>query len=230
MENLLNFETNFGKVRTLDLDGKVYFVGKDVAKALGYSEPHKAVSRHCRGGIKHPVPTTSGIQDMLIITEGDLYRLVTHSKLPNAEEFEKIVFDDILPSIRQNGFYMRGKDVDLFRQMNEYEERLQYETDRLVNNTNSMRELIGSKKKLSCDYVRIIKDYLGIKRIEENEFAYGAIMQSFLMAMEVDKLEDITPHPDNPIILANICQKFNKNNTQEIRTKPLYFTFERINK
>ena len=96
----------FGEVRTLEEDGAVLFCGADVARALGYSEPHKAIARHCRGGTKHPTPTTSGIQEMLFIPESDLYRLVFSSKLPSAERFTDWVTQEVLPSVRKHGAYM----------------------------------------------------------------------------------------------------------------------------
>lgn len=88
------------------------FCGSDVAKALGYAIPSKAVNSHCKGVSKMEVPTNGGIQEMLFITEGDLYRLITHSKLPSAEKFEKWVFDEVLPSIRKHGAYMTPQTIE----------------------------------------------------------------------------------------------------------------------
>ena len=81
----------FGEVRTVEIEGKPYFCGSDVAKALGYSEPHKAVTRHCRDdGMKRtPIADSLGrVQETVFIPEGDLYRLIVSSKLPTAEKFE----------------------------------------------------------------------------------------------------------------------------------------------
>lgn len=101
----------FGSVRTVEIEGKPYFVANDVTKALGYSNSRDAVSRHCKGVVKRDTPTTSGIQSMSYIPEGDLYRLITHSKLPSAERFESWVFDEVLPSIRKNGGYISGQET-----------------------------------------------------------------------------------------------------------------------
>jgi prophage antirepressor-like protein len=95
----------FGEIRTLDIDGKLYFVGNDIAKALGYAVPKDAIAMHCKGAIKHRLPTKGGKQEMKIIPEGDLYRLVAHSELPSAERFESWVFDEVLPTIRKTGQY-----------------------------------------------------------------------------------------------------------------------------
>lgn len=112
MENMIQVFENkeFGKVRTVEENGKVMFVASDVAKALGYSRPADAVSAHCKGSVKHRLPTNGGMQDLKIIPEGDVYRLVTHSKLPAAEKFESWVFDEVLPAIRKTGTYSIPKD------------------------------------------------------------------------------------------------------------------------
>lgn len=95
----------FGELRTIEEGDKIYFVASDVAKALGYSQPHKAIWDHCKGVLKRNIPTNGGSQQMSIIPEGDLYRLIVHSKLPSAEKFESWVFDEVLPAIRKTGGY-----------------------------------------------------------------------------------------------------------------------------
>ncbi len=97
----------FGEIRTIEIDGKPFFVGTDVAKALGYNNPRDAVSRHCKGVVKRDTPTSSGIQSMSYINEGDLYRLIMKSKLPSAEKFESWVMDEVLPTIRKTGSYQK---------------------------------------------------------------------------------------------------------------------------
>lgn len=100
----------FGKVRTIEVDGKAMFCGNDVAEALGYSIPRKAIREHCKGGpFWTPLETAGGTQKMRFITEPDVYRLITHSKLPNAQRFESWVFEEVLPSIRRTGGYVAAK-------------------------------------------------------------------------------------------------------------------------
>nr|DAV51301.1 MAG TPA: repressor domain protein [Caudoviricetes sp.] len=101
----------FGEIRTITKYDKTYFAGSDVAKALGYAIPHKAVQTHCKGVLKWNIPTSSGNQDVLFITEGDIYRLIMKSKLPSAEKFEKWVMEEVLPSIRKNGGYIAGQET-----------------------------------------------------------------------------------------------------------------------
>ena len=107
------FENNqFGQMRTLTENGTTLFCGSDVAKALGYTNAPDALTRHCRGIVKRDTPTSSGVQTMSFIPEGDVYRLITHSKLPTAEKFESWVFDEVLPSIRKTGAYMTPETIE----------------------------------------------------------------------------------------------------------------------
>lgn len=98
----------FGSVRILYEDGKPLFCGADACKALGYKNQSKALNDHCRWVTKryvpHPQSATKTVT-MNFLPEGDLYRLITHSKLPSAEKFEHWVFDEVLPAIRKNGMY-----------------------------------------------------------------------------------------------------------------------------
>ena len=96
----------FGSIRTFEQDGKVLFCGLDIAVALGYSNPRDALRRHCKGVVKRDTLTEGGPQQLSFIPEGDVYRLIVHSKLPSAERFERWVFDEVLPSIRKHGAYI----------------------------------------------------------------------------------------------------------------------------
>lgn len=75
----------FGEVRTIEIDGKPYFVANDVAKALGYVETAKAIRTRCKGVSEVDIPTNGGIQRAKVIPEGDIYRLIVRSQLPSAE-------------------------------------------------------------------------------------------------------------------------------------------------
>lgn len=101
---------DFGNVRIIEEDGNFLFCGSDVAKALGYAKPNDAIARHCRATVKRSSPISGKMQDINFISEGDVYRLIVHSKLPSAEQFEKWVFDEVLPSIRKNGGYIAGQE------------------------------------------------------------------------------------------------------------------------
>lgn len=117
MNNMIKIFENeeFGSLRILKEDnGRIMFCGKDVASALGYSNTKDAIRRHCRWGVKHDLPhpqSPSKTIKMIFIPEGDVYRLVAHSKLPRAAEFESWIFDKILPQINQTGGYVANEDM-----------------------------------------------------------------------------------------------------------------------
>ena len=106
MSNIQIFQNpDFGTVRTLEEAGAVLFCASDVAKALGYASPRKAIATHCKGVLKRNTLTPGGEQEMSFIPESDLYRLVFSSKLPTAEKFTDWVTKEVLPSIRKNQQY-----------------------------------------------------------------------------------------------------------------------------
>lgn len=98
----------FGKVRVQKINNETWFVAKDVASALGYSNSRDALARHVdeedKGVAKHD--TLGGSQEITIINESGLYSLVLSSKLPNAKKFKRWVTNEVLPSIRKHGAYM----------------------------------------------------------------------------------------------------------------------------
>lgn len=98
--------TDFGELGVMLIDGKEYFPANQCASILGYAVPKDAITRHCKGALKRRLPTNGGVQEVKLIPEGDLYRLIVGSKLPQAEKFERWVFDEVLPSIRHNGGYV----------------------------------------------------------------------------------------------------------------------------
>ncbi len=97
MENIIT-KTNeqFGSIRTIEGTPQLW-CGSDVAKALGYTNPNKAIRDHCRAITKRSTPISGKIQEINFIPEADVYRLICHSKLPKAQEFEKWVFEDVVP-------------------------------------------------------------------------------------------------------------------------------------
>jgi prophage antirepressor-like protein len=96
----------FSEITTLTArDGKIWFVGNEVAAKMGYASPKDAVSVHCKGAVNHRLLTTGGNQSTKIIPEQDLYRLIMRSKLETAEDFQDWVCGEVLPSIRETGRY-----------------------------------------------------------------------------------------------------------------------------
>ena len=112
MDNTIKTFVNeeFGSVRTIEENGKILFCGSDVAKALGYRRPKDAINAHCKGAVKRRL-TNGGVQEMKMISEGDVYRLISHSRLPSAEKFESWIFDDVLPTIRRTGGYVSNEEM-----------------------------------------------------------------------------------------------------------------------
>ncbi len=122
MNNQLQIFTNeeFGEIRMVEVNGKPYAVGVDIARALEYSNPSKAVIQHCKGITKLGIPSEGGIQETNVIPEGDIYRLIIkaadQSKNLNikakAERFESWIFDEVLPTIRKHGAYMTPEKIE----------------------------------------------------------------------------------------------------------------------
>lgn len=108
MNNLQLFEFENQKVRTLKIDDEPYFVGKDVANILGYSNPNKALRDHIDAEDKRGerIVTPSGNQVTIVINESGLYSLILSSKMPNAKRFKHWVTSEVLPTIRKHGAYM----------------------------------------------------------------------------------------------------------------------------
>ena len=109
------FAYDEARVRTVDVDGEPWFVGKDVANALGYEKPTDAVRKHVdeedRGISKMETP--SGAQEMTIINESGLYSLIFGSKLDSAKKFKRWVTSEVLPSIRKTGGYSAADGADI---------------------------------------------------------------------------------------------------------------------
>ena len=99
------FDFNSNQVRIQIINNKEYFCAKDVCDILGYSNGRDAIEKHCkpRGVAKRDTLTNGGMQQLSYIDEPNLYRLISHSKLPSAEKFEAWVFEEILPTIRKTG-------------------------------------------------------------------------------------------------------------------------------
>lgn len=121
MNELKVFENpTFGQVRTVEIDGEPWFVGKDVAEALGYKEAAKAVRERVDAEDKgvSKMDTPGGKQEVTIINESGLYSLILSSKLPGAKEFKRWITHDVIPSIRKTGGYtLKPKPMTEYQQM-----------------------------------------------------------------------------------------------------------------
>ncbi|WP_338329698.1 phage antirepressor KilAC domain-containing protein [Commensalibacter sp. Nvir] len=107
MSNIIPFQFENTEIRVVNQNAEAWFVGSDVAKALGYSKPRNAIAQHCKSAISIGALNQGALDPQTkIIPERDVYRLIMRSKLPSAEAFEEKVVGEILPSIRKTGGYM----------------------------------------------------------------------------------------------------------------------------
>lgn len=140
----------FGEIRVRETDGDVWFVGKDVASILGYTNPQKAIRDHVDAEDKgvNETFTPGGKQETIFINESGLYSLVMSSKLPSAKKFKRWVTSEVLPSIRQHGAYMTPDTLDQMISSPEFGIRLLTE---LKAEQDKNRELRADNSKLSAE-------------------------------------------------------------------------------
>ena len=114
MSALSLFQFGSRKIRVIiDENGEPLFVGKDVCDALGYANHNDAMNKLCKGVAKrYPLATPGGTQLVRVLTEGDTFRLIVGSTLPAAQDFERLLFEEILPSIRRTGAYVHPASSD----------------------------------------------------------------------------------------------------------------------
>lgn len=140
----------FGEVRVIEIDGEPWMVGKDVALALGYSNPRDALANHVDEEDKSTVAIHDGSQNrnMTVINESGLYSLVLSSKLPGAKKFRRWVTSEVLPSIRKTGSYTwASKELQAIFMLDartvKHEERITALEETMVIDYNQQRTLAG---------------------------------------------------------------------------------------
>ena len=149
MKNLVFKSKEFGQIRTCTVEGETYFVGKDVASALGYKKPENAIATH----IDEEDKTSTLIQgsgsnyksQVIVINESGLYSLILSSKLDSARRFKRWVTSEVLPAIRKNGRYELESKAKELQQQN-----------RVLESKNILLEEITAQQKPLTDYARII--------------------------------------------------------------------------
>lgn len=152
----------FGQVRTVDIDGKTYFVANDVAKALGYSNPSKATNDHCKNAVKEWGNDSLGRPtEFKVIPEGDIYRLIIKSQLPSADKFERWIFDEVIPQIRQTGGYQ--KKLSPQEMMRIQLGMIDNHEERIANLENNMTIDYGQQRVLEDTVNKTVIDVLGGK-------------------------------------------------------------------
>lgn len=179
--------SEFGEIRTVNIEDKPYFVGKDVAEVLGYSNPRDALSKHVDLEDRADVAIHDGSQNrnMSVINESGLYSLILSSKLPTAKKFKHWVTSDVLPTIRKHGMYatdelLANPDVAIaaFQALKEEREQrklLQFEC-------NKQKQIIGELKP-KADYTDLVlnsKSLVTITQISKDYGMSGQAMNSLL--------------------------------------------------
>lgn len=196
----------FGDVRTLEIDDKPYFCASDVASMLGYSNTRDAISRHCKGVVKHDGVSkttnqygvvTNQTVEMSFIPEGDVYRLIVRSKLPQAEKFESWVFDEVLPSIRKSGLYapdelLNNPDLVIQAMTKLKEERLKTEKleaeKEVLALENKAKEQVINELRPKLNYLDVIldsKNLLNITQIAKDYGMSGVAMNKILEGLHI---------------------------------------------
>lgn len=175
MDNNVTIFNNeeFGQVRTVVIDDEPWFVGKDVAAALGYSNPRKALNDHVDGEDKGVTKcdTLGGAQEMTIINESGLYSLILSSKLPTAKKFKHWVTSEVIPALRKTGSYNVPKLTDM--------EKMAYgliAAQKLLeekNNTIAQQEQVIGELKPKADYTDMILQHDGLVSISQIAKDYG---------------------------------------------------------
>lgn len=185
MENKLQIFSNeqFGSIRTMELDGKPYFVGKDVAEVLGYTDPQKAIKMHIddEDKLTRQIVVSGQNRNMFIINESGLYSLILSSKLPKAKEFKRWVTSEVLPTIRKHGMYatdelLNNPDfaIKVFQTLKEErDKRIQLEKENLMQK-NRLERL-----KPVMDYVKTILNSTGLMTVTQIAKDYGLSSRSF---------------------------------------------------
>lgn len=147
MNDLTTFTSpEFGQVRTVEINGTPWLVGKDVANALGYAKPQNAISRHVDPEDQKVAPiqgTPGGEQEMLIINESGLYSLILSSKMPKAKAFKRWVTSEVLPAIRQDGVYQSVKARQHIEQLESTNSRLNAAIQNVSNAKVELAEVIS---------------------------------------------------------------------------------------
>ena len=113
MNNLQIFNSpDFGQIRTIQQNGEPWFVGKDVAKILGYERADNAIRNHVddEDKLMHQISASGQNREMYIINESGLYSLILSSKMPKAKEFKRWVTSEVIPAIRKTGGYIAGSE------------------------------------------------------------------------------------------------------------------------
>lgn len=185
MNDLQIFENpEFGQVRTVEIDGTPWLVGKDVATALGYAKPQNAISRHVDSEDQKVAPiqgTPGGEQEMLIINESGLYSLILSSKMPKAKAFKRWVTSEVLPAIRKHGAYESVKAQQHMEQL----EATNAQLNMAIRNVSSAKAALAEVISLRNDFIHHRDNYKA--RFLQAKTDYGKMCDNLRQAENLVK-------------------------------------------
>lgn len=222
--------TEFGEIRTVEIDNEVWFVGKDVAAALGYERDTKAVTDHvdeedCKyidGKTQSHFGFELGQRGGWLINESGVYALVFNSKLPKAKEFKKWVTHDVLPSIRKHGAYMTEQTLEqaltspdflikLATQLKEEKDKnkvLKAENAQLTVDKQIMQPKAEYFDELvDRNLLTSFRDTAKLLEVKERDFVKFLIEKKYIYR---DKKGKLMPHADKNTGLFEIKETFNE--------------------
>lgn len=192
MQNLKVFQNSqFGDLEILTIDNKEYFPAIKVAEVLGYTNPRDAISRHTkkRGVVKHDVIDSLGRKQVKkFIDEGNLYRLISRSKLPQAEQFEEWIFDEVLPAIRKHGIYATDSVIEQTIQNPDYIITVLTEYKKEKEQNLLLQQEIGELKP-KADYVDEILKSTGTLATTQIAADYGISAQKLNKLLHEARLQ-----------------------------------------
>ena len=213
MNELMLFNNKeFGEIRVINISNEPWFVGKDIASILGYSDPSATISKKCKHKRKEMISHCQNGKvvktQTTLINEGDLYRLIIGSKLPSAQKFEEWVMDEVLPSIRKTSKYEMqdfNEFPELLNDMNQLVEDMKYKIEEQDKQIEEIKHLVGIRAKDVFDYGKIIKEHLGISKVNKD---YNVIKEMFFYEVGVSKWEDLNYSRENVKLLIDICNDY----------------------
>lgn len=189
--NIVDYPSKkFGIIRAGMIDGEPYFVGKDVAKALGYKDTKDAIKKHVDPEDKRGrrIASPSGVQETIVINESGLYSLILSSKLPDAKKFKKWVTKEVLPSLRINGFY----------ETEEWKRIRKLGKENRINMTSAIRMFVDYCEYMFIDPNDLISDYF--------DNPYSAITCLVNSIINLPYINDRDSLPDKTLSLLDICE------------------------
>jgi prophage antirepressor-like protein len=227
MNELMLFNNNeFGEIRVINISNEPWFVGKDIVNSLGYdlstgTSYTQYIKKYCdeKDIINYNKETQVyytlelnykdlGQRGGLLINEYALYDLIFESPLPSAKTFKSWISHEVLPSIRKTGKYEIqdfNEFPELLNDMNQLVEDMKYKIEEQDKQIEEIKHLVGIRAKDVFDYGKIIKEHLGISKVNKD---YNIIKEMFFYEVGVSKWEDLNYSRENVKLLIDICNDY----------------------